>query len=858
MNIIRKKKSILVVLILLLLSVMLPSQVFAASYKDLPKKIGIAADKVWNIKFNEDINKDTINSSNIAVLDSNNKGIPIKVTYIDSRTVSVAPVSKYEEGQTYSLVVKDTIKGKSGGNIKAPARMEFTIENKVVKPNSPKGYIVALDAGRAGNDIGSEIGQAGVKGKDVNLQVALKAGKILEQNGVSVVYTRTGDNVSWSKDDSVAARSKIVNDAKANLLISIHCNSYSSSTAVGTETYYLSGNQESKKLASYIQNQLPTKTGLYNRGIVESSLKTLSSVNATGVYVALGFLTNPKEEQILGSEEYKNNSAEAIANAVLNYLDIKMQTYIKDIQDISVILYKGEKYTLPTTVTAVMSDNTDSKVSVKWDKTSVDTSKEGTFYYKGTVARYSESVNLKVKVISDGSFNESSIGKVFIDPAGASNTIDLTDPAAVKSKDINLAIGLKVGKILEDKGINVAYSRKTDSVSWSKDKDIDERVKLANASGAELLVRIQMNSYTSQATKGIETYYKTGDDIGKAFAENVQSNLITYTSGVSRGVKTKVFNILDAFNGTGIVVYPGFITNPDEEALLKSSEYQDKIAKAIATSILEGYNSSNETIKDVKDISVKVTQGEKYSLPTKVSALTNEGKTVQKDVIWETDSVDTSKAGTITIKGRVKNYDKLITLSLIVSSKNATNYKVAIDAGHGGYDSGAVGPNGTKEKDVTLAVSLKVGDILVKNGVNVVFTRTSDNVPWPNNKNEELQMRCDIANEANVDYFVSIHVNSIDGSPTTSGTETYYDRDSTKGIPLATNIQLELVSELNSKDRGIKGSGLYVVKYTDAPAVLVELDFISNPDKEKLMNNSDYQQKYAEAIARGILKTLGQ
>gem|GEM_PF-253353 len=856
MNIIRKKKSTLMIVIFLLLSVMIPSQVFAASYKDLPKKVGIASDRVWNIKFNEDINKDTVNSSSIAVLDSNNKEIPVKVSYIDSKTVAIAPITKYEEGKTYSLVVKDTIKGKSGGKIKAPARMEFTIENKVVKPTSPKGYIVALDAGRAANDIGAEVGQAGVKGKDVNLQVALKAGKILEQNGVGVVYTRTGDNVSWSKEDSVAARSKIINDAKANLLISIHCNSFSSSTATGTETYYLSGDLESKKLASYIQNQLPSKTGLYNRGIVESSLKTLSSVNATGVYVALGFLTNSKEEKILDSEEYKNNSAEAIASSVLNYLDIKMKTYIKDIKDISVILYKGEKYTLPTTVTAVMSDNTDSKISVKWDKTSVDTNNEGTFYYKGTVASYSESVSLKVKVISDGSFNQGTIGKVFIDPADASNTIDLTDPLAVKSKDINLAIGLKLGKILEDKGINVAYSRKLDSVSWSKDKDIDERVKLANASGAELLVRIQMNSYTSQASKGIETYYKTDDDIGKVFAENIQNNLITYTNGVSRGVKTKVFNILEAFNGTGIVVYPGFITNPEEEALLKTSEYQDKIANAIASSILEGYNSSNETVKDVKDISVKINQGEKYSLPTKVAALSNEGKIVQKDVIWEAESVDTSKVGTINIKGRVKNYDKLVTLSLIVSSKNATNYKIAIDPGHGGYDSGAVGTNGTKEKDITLAVALKLGDILVKNGVDVVFTRTSDNVPWPNNKNTELQMRCDIANEAKVDYFVSIHTNSIDGSPGTSGTETFYDRDSTNGIPLATNIQEELVSALNSKDRGIKGSGLYVVKYTDAPAVLVELEFLSNPDKEKLMNDSDYQQKYAEAIASGILKTL--
>ncbi|MEA4828243.1 MAG: N-acetylmuramoyl-L-alanine amidase [Clostridium sp.] len=853
MNNIRKIAIFLVMVLLVV--VVVPSKAWAISYKDMPKQLGSEVDKIWTIKFNEDIDKNTINSSNIIVLNESNSQVNAKVEYKDSRTVLVSPVGEYEPEKNYTLIVNDSVKSAKGTKLKEPTRMVFTTKNKTERPVSPKGYVVALDAGRAANDIGSEVGPTGIKGKDINLDVALKAGKILEANGVRVVYTRTEDNVSWSKEDSIAARSKIANDAKASVFVSIHCNAYSSTNASGSETYYLQGNTESKKLASYIQDELPSKTGLPNRGIIESTLKTLSSVNSTAVYVDLGFITNPVEEKILNSSTFKTNSGEAIANAVLKYLDAKQATYIKSVKDISVLLYKGEKYTLPTTVDAVMSDNTDSKVSVKWDKTYVDTSKEGTYYYKGAIAGYNGNVTLKVTVTPQTITNKP---KVCIDPSSAANLLNSVGPTGVKEKDVNLAIALKLGNLLQSKGIEVVYTRKGDTVPWNEASDIEQRTKIANESGAGLFVRVRANYYTKSDVKGIETYHSPNDTIGKVFAENVQDGIISQTSGVNRGVKEKTSDILEGFNGTGILVYPGFISNPDEEKLLNTPSYQDKIAAGIAEGIVNNYTSSNDTIKSVNDITVNVSQGDKYYLPMKVAAVNTDGKTVQADVVWETTTVDTSKLGTVVIRGRVKNYDKQINLTINVSPKSTARYKVAIDPGHGGYDSGAVGPKGTKEKDITLAVSLKLGDILVKNGVDVVFTRTSDNVPWPNNKNVELQTRCDIANNAKVDYFVSIHTNSVDGSPTTSGIETFYDRDRTNGIPLAKNIQAELISEFGAKDRGIKSSGLYVVKHTNAPAVLVELEFLSNPQKEQMFKDPNYQQKYAEAIARGIMKTLGK
>lgn len=851
------KKVAIFLVLMLFMGIGTPIQAFASTYKDMGSKLGVKADEVRIIRFNQDINGTTI-SGNVVVLNDKNVEVPIKAELKDSKSIVVTPVSEYEEGKTYSLIVKDGIKGKNGEKIKSPAKMIFTVESKIQNPTAPKGYIVALDAGRAANDIGAQVGPTGILGKDINLAVTLKAGKILEANGINVIYTRTGDAVSWSKDQSIDARSKIVNDAKANMLVSIHCNASTITTASGSETYYLTGNNESKKLASYVQAELPVKTGLPNRGIVESSLKTLSSVNATAVYVDLGFITNPTEEKILNSENFKTNSAEAIASAVIKYLYIKQSTYIKDVKDISALLYTGESYNLPSTINAVMSDNTDTKVPVKWNKTYVDTSKEGTYYYSGTVAGYTGTVNLKVVVVPKPNSSTSQISKVAIDPSSAANLLGSTGPTGIKEKDVNLAIALKLGKILQDKGIEVVYTRTGDSVSWSESSDPEQRSKIANDFGAQLLVSIHTNSFSTLSANGIETYYMPGDNVGKALAQSVQTNIAADTLGYNRGAKEKSFKLLEGFNGTGILVYPGFITNSNEEILLNTSSYQDKIAGAIARSIIGSNDGTTEQIKSVNDITASVIQGINYSLPTKVSAITTDNKIVQADIIWETNSVDTSNTGTQLIKGRVANYSGEVVLTVMVLPKNTTKYKVAIDAGHGGTDPGAIGVNGTKEKDIVLAISLKLGDILVENGVEVVYTRTSDNPTWLNNKDTRLQTRVDIANNAKVDYFVSIHANSISGSPTTSGIETFYDRDKTNGIPLATNIQKQLIQEFGAKDRGVKSSGLFVVKYTTAPSALIELEFLSNPDKEKLLKDPVYQQRYAEAIARGIMQTLGK
>ena len=156
---------------------------------------------------------------------------------------------------------------------------------------------------------------------------------------------------------------------------------------------------------------------------------------------------------------------------------------------------------------------------------------------------------------------------------------------------------------------------------------------------------------------------------------------------------------------------------------------------------------------------------------------------------------------------------------------------------------------GTKEKTIVLAISLKIGNILTKNGVSVVYTRTID-------KTQSLQAKCDVSNSAKPDYFVSIHANSY-SIPTVSGIETFYSSGNAAGQKLAQAVQTELIKATGRLDRKIKTAGFYVLNNTDATAILVETSFVSNPTEEKLLVTADYQDKLAKAISTGILKSLG-
>ena len=188
-----------------------------------------------------------------------------------------------------------------------------------------------------------------------------------------------------------------------------------------------------------------------------------------------------------------------------------------------------------------------------------------------------------------------------------------------------------------------------------------------------------------------------------------------------------------------------------------------------------------------------------------------------------------------------------------VALSNVKNKIITIDPGHGGSDSGAVGPNGYTEKEGAFAISQKVASILNQSGAKVVMTRDSDvDVYGPNaSARNELQARVDVGNNANSDIFVSIHCNAF-VNPAANGTQTFYYGSSYQGQRLAQSIQEKMIEANGLRDRGISTCNFYVVKHSYMPAVLIETAFITNYDEEALLSDDEWQTTMAKAIAEGI------
>lgn len=181
---------------------------------------------------------------------------------------------------------------------------------------------------------------------------------------------------------------------------------------------------------------------------------------------------------------------------------------------------------------------------------------------------------------------------------------------------------------------------------------------------------------------------------------------------------------------------------------------------------------------------------------------------------------------------------------------------IVVDPGHGGSDTGAIGPNHVAEKNVTLAIARDLGKLLSDGGAKVVMTRTSDkDVAYEGTSDiDELQARVAIANQASADLFVSIHADSSDEP--VSGTATYFYPGNSDS--LASLVQDSMVSQLKLSDRGYQPNDFYVLKNTTMPAILTEVAFISNPKEEKLLLNPTFDKKAALGIYNGIKKYFAQ
>ena len=169
-------------------------------------------------------------------------------------------------------------------------------------------------------------------------------------------------------------------------------------------------------------------------------------------------------------------------------------------------------------------------------------------------------------------------------------------------------------------------------------------------------------------------------------------------------------------------------------------------------------------------------------------------------------------------------------------------YSIMLDAGHGGQDPGAV-YKGRQEKDDNLKLALAVGKILESNGINVLYTRTTDVYQTPFEKAQ-------LANQAKVDYFISFHRNSSSGEDKYTGVEVLvYDKSGIK-YQMAENI-LGALGEIGFREIGVKERpGLVVLRKTRMPALLIETGFINSEKDNQLFDNkfAEIAQSIADAI----------
>lgn len=212
--------------------------------------------------------------------------------------------------------------------------------------------------------------------------------------------------------------------------------------------------------------------------------------------------------------------------------------------------------------------------------------------------------------------------------------------------------------------------------------------------------------------------------------------------------------------------------------------------------------------------------------------------------------------------------------------------RIVIDAGHGGHDSGTLGPGGIEEKDVVLDVALRLGALLKQRlGADVIYTRSTDTfIP--------LETRTEIANKAHADLFISIHANSS-SDPTVRGVETYYLNFTTSADALAvaarenavsdqsihqlsdlvkkialqdkisesrtfaSDVEQSLYDGLESdnpglKDRGVKKAPFVVLIGANMPSILAEISFLTNSEDASELRRPKYRERIAEALYKGV------
>ena len=212
------------------------------------------------------------------------------------------------------------------------------------------------------------------------------------------------------------------------------------------------------------------------------------------------------------------------------------------------------------------------------------------------------------------------------------------------------------------------------------------------------------------------------------------------------------------------------------------------------------------------------------------------------------ESDDASSAGAASVPARPRSQSS--------AAPGIDGKRIVLDPGHGGSDTGAIGPTGVTEKSIALRIAKRLKVLLEAEGAEVILTRTEDTEVSPKKAQatdvEELQARCDIANQNAADIFLSIHLDAFSGPEAHGTTGYYYEMGSADSRRLADCIKRGVLRRLGTFDRGTKPCAFYVCRHTDMPATLLETAFVSNPREEQMMNSEEGVENAAQGIAAGI------
>ena len=313
---------------------------------ETPKAIDVEDLKVFTLK------KDTVNNKPYRmVVDIQKKGVAPRDNYYGKKPA--APVAEKAPAKVAEAKTppKEAPKAEAKPAPKAekpaskpaakPAKPEPKVAPKqpVALPTVPEkpipqvvnyrttggigGKIIALDPGHGGSDPGA-IGPTGLQEKQVTLPIAEYLKSILEAKGAKVILTRTTDVDVYgphaSGVDELQARVNVANGNQADAFISIHINSFSNPNVGGIATYYFDGSDQSKKLASSVQEQIAEHNGFNgDRGIQPGNLYVLRHSLMPSILVELGFISNPKEEGHLKESETQKDFANELAKGLELY-----------------------------------------------------------------------------------------------------------------------------------------------------------------------------------------------------------------------------------------------------------------------------------------------------------------------------------------------------------------------------------------------------------------------------------------------------------------------------------------------------------------------------------------------------------